>query len=333
MTQPEDKHQDDLEYLSALGFESVLTEETDLEELRGRARNRAFSWSNGFYFSGISLLAGVFIGISLFFVFDQPVPDRIPVEPGLIIRDTSQSLSTLTPTLNLDTIVVTENFHRPAPPVAVAVNSGSASVANDSMESPLVLQARDIDVSTALNVPLNEEKIRFIINSPVFYLHDLKITNYTTLYFKKNQFVKLGGTLAGYADHAAAEASRLKESPDIFLHEQISEAMFYFKKSRYDQCINTLNLVAEYNKEDLNCDFYLGMCFYHKMNYKKAVEFFDRCIVNPNNTFLQEAAYYKAISLLSGGSVEDGLRMLRQIADEGEFYSVKAKQVLSARNE
>ncbi|MES2679146.1 MAG: tetratricopeptide repeat protein [Bacteroidota bacterium] len=331
---PESKNPDDLDYLSRLGFEAVPVPDSDLAELRAKVRSRVFSYGSGFYFSWISLIIGVFIGISAFFMMYQPEPDRIRFTPAFSIKDTLADKSTPAEvTVILDTIVVKENFVRKNYVTKQAMDTEPTADA-PAQDSVIVLQSRDIDLALALGQPVKEEKIRFIINAPVFYLHDLKVTNYSSLYFKRNQFVRLGGTPAGYANGTeATQSAGLKESPEYFLHNEIAQAMLHFKKGRYDQCINTLNIVSTYNPDDINCDFYLGMCFYYKKNYKKAIEYLDLCLVNQNNTFLQEAAYYKALSLYGSGDREQSIILLKQIAGEGEFYAAKATLFLKAENE
>jgi hypothetical protein len=330
----ENKIPDDLDYLSRLGFDAVTAPDSDLDALRAKVRSRVFSYGSGFYFSWISLIIGVFIGISVFFMMYQPAPDRIRFTPAFSIKDTLLNKSIPdTISVILDTVVVKENFVRKNY-MAKAATAAKPPVDAPVSDSAMVLQARDIDLALALGQSVKEEKIRFIINAPVFYLHDLKITNYSSLYFKRNQFVRLGGTPAGSANGTETSQSPvLKESPEYFLHNEIAQAMLYFKKGRFDQCINTLNTVSAYNPDDINCDFYLGMCFYYKKNYKKAIEYLDLCIVNQNNTFMQEAAYYKALSMYGSGNREQGIVMLQQIAGEGEFYAAKATLFLKAENE
>lgn len=104
--------------------------------------------------------------------------------------------------------------------------------------------------------------------------------------------------------------------------------MLYFKKKKYDDCIVTLSKVSTYNKTDVNCDFYLGMCYYYKKNYQKAQAYFTACIENANNSFLQEAMYYKALALAEEGNKNEAQHLLRKIVEEKEFYSDKARVAL-----
>ena len=70
------------------------------------------------------------------------------------------------------------------------------------------------------------------------------------------------------------------------------------------------------------------MSYYQTKNYIKALDYFERCIENANNTFLQEALYYQAVCLNESGNTEKASKLFKSIAEEGEFYSEKAKGYL-----
>jgi tetratricopeptide (TPR) repeat protein len=179
---------------------------------------------------------------------------------------------------------------------------------------------------------LTEEKIKFIINSPLTYIHDLKVSDYASLYFKKNQFVKFKERPGLSADNAGkneqAPTSQLKQEADYFLHQELADGLLCFKQKKYDACIVLLNKVNDFNKTDVNCDFYLGMSYYYKKNYAMSLQHFDACVNNLNNSFLQEAMYYKALSLLGQGSKKEARDLLIKIIQEKEFYSEKARVAL-----
>jgi len=334
--QPDNIHTDDLEYLSQQGFEKVKVSEADIDGLKKKVRARSFSYNSGFYFTFITMLMGVFIGASLFFALTKSAYDPLPVRQLAVIADTLPALNNeISATIVLDTItIVKENFINPQLKVADLKNTIPQKDSPQVMDSVITIPEKPIDMALLKKEPVKEEQLKFIINAPVLYIHDMKVTNYTTLYFKKNHFIKFNertGITAEYPGRSSSFQSAphlLKESADYFLHEEIAEALLYFKKAKYDDCINSLKLVAAYNTEDINCDFYMAMCYYYKANYTKAAELFDRCISNMNNTFLQEAMYYKAVSLFNAGNRPEALMLFKQIADEGEFYAAKAKSYL-----
>ena len=328
--QPENKYNDDLEYLSEQGFEKITVNDSDYKDLEKRIRGKSFSFKR-FYIGAVSLVIGLIIGAFLFLDFDKKdqssgVSNNISKENSLNEVATGLDENTI----SLDTIsVVNDNFLNPTP-AAKTLKIPSEEKLSTPVPSAEVLISKPIDLSLLNNGELEEKQLKYMSNSPLFYLHDLKITNYTTLYFKKERFVKFTGVSAAYsnANEIGSAGSSLRQNADYFLHEEIAQAMLYFKKEKYDLAIQTLKTVSNYNKEDLNCDFYLGMCYYYKKNYSSAVNLFDRCIQSLNNTFLQEAMYYKAVSLYEKGNKERAKILFNDIVVVNEFYAEKAKEYL-----
>jgi hypothetical protein len=323
---------DDLEYIAGLGFEQVTITDSDLTDLNTKIKDRIFSYNNGLYFGFISLLVGVLVGVSIFFAIDNTpriyssdLPDKILDEKQ------AQKKSYVENYVPLDTVsVVKENFINPISHSRKIQDSVSQVLINRLIDTAVIIQTQPINLSIVVGDPISESNIKYISNAPVVYIHGLKVTNYSTLYFKKNQFIKLpvkSGLPVSFAnkEEYGRSHSELKQSADYYLHEEFSEALLTFNKGNFKECIYALNVISSYNDEDINCNFYLGMCYYYTKNYAKAMDYFNRCIENSNNTFLQEAMYYNALSLYESGNKEDALKKFKQIAEEGEFYSQKAK--------
>lgn len=330
---PDNKHNtDDLDYLASLGFEQVPVSEPDLNELSKKVKDRSFSYNNGIYFGFISLIIGVFIGVSVFFMIDnKPVlyssnfSNKILNDTLSVVKDVQQAA------IEIDTInVVKESFIKPNSNVD-HVSENNESTYYEAVDSVVMIPSKPLDVSAMLDKKMNESKIKYIINAPIVYIHDLKVTNYTLLYFKKDRYVKLplkGALSVAFANKEELNKNsrvRVKQGADYFLHEEFADALLAFKKGNFGQSIYSLNVISGYNDNDINCNFYLGMSYYYKRNYEKAIELLEKCIVDQNNAFLQEAMFYNALALYDSGEKEKAINKFKVIADEGEFYSEKAK--------
>ena len=328
--QPENTYNDDLDYLSEQGFEKVSVNDSDFKDLEKRIHTKSFSLKR-FYVGAISLAIGLVIGAFLFFDFHEKNENSFSQAPNSNVNTSNQvTASPAETTISLDTIsIVNENFVNPTPTAKIQ-NLPTEEKLNTTAPTAEVLISKPIDLSLLKNGEIEEKQLKYMSNSPVFYLHDLKITNYTTLYFKKERFVKFTGVSAAFSNtnEIGSAGNSLRQNPDYYLHEEIAQAMLYFKKENYDQAIQTLKVVSNYNKEDLNCDFYLAMCYYHKKNYTSAINLFDRCILSLNNTFLQEAMYYKAVSFYEKGSRERARTLFNEIVLVNGFYAEKAKEYL-----
>ncbi len=332
--QLDNKNSTDLEYLAQLGFEKIPCSEADLNDLRAKVRSRSFSYNSGSYFAFIGLIIGIFLGITVFFSLYTAPLSHIPF--------TAQSLQTQAPlkndnepiklsTLMLDTVnFVKENFVREKKGLVIKITDTLTAV--NTADSTSNLSSLPIQLST-LEPKISEPEIKYIINSPVIFIHDLKITDYSFLYFRKNKFVALNvkeGLNAAYANKEDLKkyGNVLEPSDNYYLHQALSAAMLQFKDQKYTKCISSLSFIAGFNENDINCRFYIGMAYFYKKNYSAALKNFEECISNSNNAFLQESEYYKGLCLLELGNKAEAQTLFKKIADDGGFYADKAKRFL-----
>jgi len=319
---------DDLEYLANIGFEKIAFEEADLRDLHKKIRLRSHSYNSGFGFAMICFFVGMILGITVFFsVYDQPFNFSVSSGSSSKLQEKELKSEDLKSTI-LDTIIVLqENF------VQRTVNIKSEKTENVLENSKELFSVSNLIPQKISSLPsdkIEERKIKFIVNSPVFYIHDLKVTNYGTLYFKRNKFISSSGLSANFSNHdEQIQLKRpLKTEPDYFLHEELATALLYFKNGKFSQTILVLDVVDTYNDEDLNCDFYRGMSYFHLRNFEKALQFLEICISSNNNVFLQEASFYRAQCLLALDRKEEAKLLLQEIINEGEFYAKAAQIVL-----
>lgn len=318
----------DLEYLAQLGFEKVPVNEYDVTNIQKRVEQKYFSNKKVFYALLTVFILVVVIAIVLLPNFSHKA--SLNKFETLIKHDVSASISEPTQEIKRDTVSVQpENFIRTRASIFPVIKNPNYSTAKQFSDSLVDLQLKQPVIAFPEEKPISE-KIKFNINTNITYVHDLKVSDYKRLYFKKDQFVNftgLGADKQGTND-ASYSGSNLKQEAVYFLHAELANALLNFRKRNYDVCINTLTLISEYNKEDVNCSFYLGMSHFYKKKYSKAVNYFNQCIVSSNATFYEEAKYYKALSLLEDNKEEQGKTILRQVVAEEGFYAEKAKDML-----
>ncbi len=321
----------DLEYLAELGFEGTAVSELDITGLNSKIRSRVLSYNTGNHFAFISLLMGIFIGISVFFsLYTQPLSHIPFTNSGAARQPQKENLATL----SLDTVnVVPENFvkHKTIQP---KINEPlTVTTENNRIDSAVSMNSVPIDPTGLNPEKIKEPGIKYISNSPIIFIHDLKLTDYSLLYFKRNKFVNLNvkeGLAAAYANKEDLKkyGNVLEPEDNYYLHQAIADALKEFKNKNYNACLNKLNTVMQFNHNDINCRFYYGMCYFYKKSYWAAIKDLDECIANPNNAFLQEAEYYKAVSLYEYGKKPEALKLFKKIAEDEGFYADKAKKYL-----
>ena len=305
----------DLEFLASMGFGAEGAKASELDALKSRwtKRHRAKALRNNVLIALVSLTL-----IALLLWYNQK-PEVIATKP--LTAERLEAPVVLPENKSLDTISVTaELFVRPAVKVLPS-QADTRAQEQIKVENLTTVQAAKLPMND-----LKEEKLKFMINSPIFYIHDLKVSNYQLLYFRKNKFVAASGRPANI-DPDQPNAL-LNDQPNRFLHETLAEALLNYKKGFYSPCVVLLNEVASFNTEDVNCDFYRGMAWYHMKHYDKAIVYLTKCEEASNNAFLQEAQYYKALSYKASGQEEKAKNLFQKIVNESEFYSEKAKEQL-----
>lgn len=318
--QPDKNIKTDLEHLSDMGYSAFPDAENDLQALKQKVRSRA----KGSFFGSVGFLAFVFssfIGITCFFtVYNSPIlsPSRFELLAEQTKKEIIQNIS-------LDTIAVTadlkktkqEKFSEPAH-LDTSVEFGKAE------------QLATInEISVGNNVDPEQFDLKYSPNAPYIYLHDLKIANYNGYYFKTPKRVMVHGGLDATKDSKYSdEPGTQMPYQEYYLHEVIKEAMRSYKEGKFANCISKLDLIANYSKNDVNCDFYRGMSYYQLGNNTQAYTYFSSTLSNPINVFAEEAGYYKAMTSLKLGKEAEAREMFLVIAENKGFYSKKAEEQL-----
>ncbi|MBS1636755.1 MAG: hypothetical protein JST26_12640 [Bacteroidetes bacterium] len=325
---------DDLSYLASAGLEELPVSAQDLHDLTQRIdRKTGLSGKSGAAF--ISLLCGLLIGISVFFVLFQRSKTHPSVYTALR-EETSANTSSLN-----NRVAANDTLFNLKPQAESHYSREHFSSVQNSpenldaaSETPEALEAKPVDANVVSVQPEEELMLKFVPNAPVIYIHDLKVTNYRLYYFKNDRKIDLtetSGVSAQYADKYDKANNPLQEKEFVYYaHQQIRNAMAQFSKASYGDCIYELKGLLELNSHDVNAQFYSGMSYYYLKNDPKAIEFFNKVLENENNIFHQEAAFYKAQALLRSKQNEEAVSLLKQIVSEKGFYSNRAAEILNA---
>jgi len=176
-----------------------------------------------------------------------------------------------------------------------------------------------------------EEMLNYIPNASVIFIHDLKIANYTNYYFKNSENIDIRDNSLSpqFANkEESGSLSKQLQDRDYYAHEIIKDAMEAFNKKQFTVCIDLLDLLHGYNKNDTNAQFYLGMCFYHLGDYNKALKYFTSASDNNINIFLLEAEFYTALCYKNTNKINEANELFKQIINKNLFYAKRAAEEL-----
>lgn len=320
--------QDDLSYLSSLAFEQFNVSNADIDALNKQIDKKTGSVFRSFNTVFISVLCGLFIGVSIFFVIFQ----KSKIHPSVFqsfeeeeqfakkLDNTVSSTDTVFPEIKAPQPVI-EHYH---------------TIADHAEETKTVEMPDMLPVKTpSLPEPEDEEEeivLQFIPNAPVTFISNLKVTNYRLYYFKRNEAIDLSintGLSAQYENNASIDHSTLSKSNAYQAHRIIQKAMRLFNSKSIANCIEELNLLYNFNHNDANAQFYLGMCYFQLGKYSFAQNYFQKNLDNENNIFHQESEFYQALCLLNLKQNDKALEQLQHIVANKGFYAVRSQEVLN----
>jgi hypothetical protein len=321
--------QDDLSYLSSVAFEQFAVNQADINKLHHLIDKKTKLGFNQFSTVFISVLCGLLMGVSVFFVIFQ----KNQTHPSVYQQFQEEELSTK----KTNKVVSAEDTIFPIMPNEekskdiehFTINENTAN-SEKIEEIPETLPTKKGSLD-ALETEDNQELIlQFIPNAPVVFINNMKVTNYRLYYFKRNEGINLAintGVSAQYENSSNIERAILSKNSTYFAHKIIQRAMRLFDSKDYTGCIEELNLLYDFNKDDANAQFYLGLCYYQLGKYTVAQSFFNKNLDNAINIFHQESEFYEALCLLKTNQADAKAQLQRIVANKG-FYSNRAKEVL-----
>ncbi len=339
-----EEQKDELSYLSGLAFEQFVFDDNDLDSITQRINKKmennvglrrfdsaqrssqsqlGVKKQTGFTTVFISLLIGLFIGVSVFFVLFNKSKNHASVYQNLANEN-----ELLKKALNNRVVATDTVFNIPQ-------NSSTELKEHFTTQDELIIEPKTVDEFENLEpktvtLPVSDVELKdeithsFIPNAPVLFISDLKVANYKTYYFKQNQSIDLAlnnGLSAQYENESQLQKVQRNRNSNYFAHVMVQRAMKLFNQKQFDACIEELKGLYDYNKEDANAQFYLGMCYVEKQQYQQALILFENNLENDVNIFHQEAEYYKAICLLKTNKLEQAKQLFQKIKSNNGFYA------------
>ena len=238
-----DMQQDDLSYLSSIAFEQFKVSTSEIQNINDLINKKTRGGYSSFNTIFISLLCGLLIGISIFFVIFQKSKTHPSVYQSIEEEQAASALNNvITQTDTVFPLVehkVIEHFH---------------TVAQKIEEKPTVDMPQMLS-SKSISLPSIEDKeedlvFAFTPNAPIVFLSNLKITNYRMYYFRQSDVIDLSintGVAAQYGSKSEVERPGLNGSNIYLAHKIVAQAMRLFNYKSIVSCIEELNILYNYN--------------------------------------------------------------------------------------
>ena len=150
-------------------------------------------------------------------------------------------------------------------------------------------------------------------------------------YFRQSDVIDLSintGVAAQYGSKSEVERPGLNGSNIYLAHKIVAQAMRLFNSKSIVSCIEELNILYNYNKDDANAQFYLGLCYFQLGKFSLAQSFFNKNADNSINIFYQESAFYEALCFINLNQAELAKAQLQRIVANKGFYADRARETL-----
>ncbi|MES2512620.1 MAG: CDC27 family protein [Bacteroidota bacterium] len=319
--------QDELSYLSSVAFDQFNVSDSEIDLLTQRISKKTSGNSGSFNVIFISVLCGLLIGLSVFFVIFQQSKTHPSVfqsieeeKAALALQNSVNHTDTVFPVIESK---VMEHYNTIADNIE-AVTPG--------IEVPEMLPSKEVALPPNENSDEEDIVYQFTANAPVIFIDNLKVTNYRLYYFKQSEAIDLSinnGVAAQYGSKADIQKPSMNSSNTYLAHKVIRKAMRLFSSNNLSNCIEELTILYQYNKDDANAQFYLGMCYYQLGKYALAQSYFQKNLDNVTNIFHQESEFYGAMCLLNTQKPEEASKQLQNIISNKGFYSQRAQETLN----
>ena len=164
------------------------------------------------------------------------------------------------------------------------------------------------------------------------YLHDFKLVDYRAYRAKpaiKTKQLDLSGTPASQEGKGSGDEDYTWKNVDVPYIDYIDKTIRVFGRGNYKKALSRFETILKTYGNDVNANFYGGLCYYNFGEYEKAIELFDQCIDGPYSNFDEEAMWMKAMSTKDSGKTSAAKALFEKIYREDGFYAGQAKYELA----
>jgi tetratricopeptide (TPR) repeat protein len=165
------------------------------------------------------------------------------------------------------------------------------------------------------------------------YLYNMKLLDYR-IYRSKPKIASkqmiLTGTPANIGETSDVEETTEWKTVDIPYIEYIDKTMEIFSKGNNKKALARFQLILETYPDDVNANFYAGLCYYNLKEFSSAVKAFALCDDTKFTNFNEEAEWYTAKSYLANGQKSEAKIVFTQIMNSNGYYSSQAKKIVSS---
>lgn len=163
------------------------------------------------------------------------------------------------------------------------------------------------------------------------YLHSMKLVDYRKYREKpevKTKQLMLTGTPANQEGNYSEDEDPVWRDVDVPYIDYVDKSVKTFERGNYKKALSRFETILETYADDVNANFYAGICLFNLREYSKAIEHFEKCLDGKFSNFDEEAQWMIAESYEKNGSKSRAKMIYESIATGNGFYAAQAKEKL-----
>lgn len=166
----------------------------------------------------------------------------------------------------------------------------------------------------------------------LLFLHDLKLVHPKELYANDPLMRLADAHVAARFQDVRGRDSLQAQNITIAYTRFMDEALQRFVANDHKGCLDDLRFLLEQYPDDVNAQFYGGLCAYDIGLYERALNLLQRAATHRIDVFDEEASWYHALTLDRIGRSSEARNAFEAIARSGGFYAAQAQQRADALN-
>lgn len=173
-------------------------------------------------------------------------------------------------------------------------------------------------------------------NQNILVIADYKLVNYLDEYqesydSEKGMTPEMNSVSAGFEnknDKVILESAKEEVIVEVTYKATLERAIHLYKNQKYQKSLAEFDVILEKHPNDVNAQFYSGLCFYYLGQNASAMKKFNQVLTNKETEFNEEANWHKALTLIKMKNISTAKQLLKSIVQKNGFYKVKAEEKL-----
>ena len=324
----EQKEMNDLFEQDAIeGWEQVSYDTSVLNTMKAKLFGQSsFSW--------VTAIGSLIIGGALVLGYQTIVNNEIESTASIIAEQEAEKAPLILDEINIEStemiipadIEKMKEIEKAEQIVPEVIIDDFVHMEEFEIEFPALEPIKIPVVSSTLQAPIIDK-----VDAKEIYLNDLKLIDYRI--YRENPVVEtkqliLTGTSADKENENSESFETDWKDVQIPYIQYLDKSVYYFNKGKSKKALTRFETIIQSYPQDVNANFYAGICLYNFGEYSKALERFETCLTAEYRNFDDEAIWMKALSLDHLNKSSEAKQLFILISENKGFYANQAKEKL-----